>query len=100
MRADEALATLAKLEAEANLGNEENFIEWRSKVAAVLRATFGSNSDQYRAFNASSKVKKEGYTTAKGLHRDLELWRLDAASRGKAELRAAIFLLEAVYQES
>lgn len=100
MRADEAVAALSTLAAQKGLEVEAAFIEWQSKVGAILRATFGANSVQVAQFDLLTVVKNEGYTTARGRQRDRELWRQDAAQRGKAEIRAAIFTLETLRHES
>jgi hypothetical protein len=103
VRPEDALAALQVLLEDADdsgLGSEARFVEWRSKVGAVLRATFGASSEQVREFAALSAVKNEGYTTARGRNRDLELWRGDAASRGRAVLKSAIYTLETLGRDS
>jgi hypothetical protein len=82
------------LEESGSLGKEAPFIEWRSKASALLRMGFGAQSEQVLEFQAATTVKNEGYTTAHGRNRDLELWRQDAVSRGKAALSSAIYILD------
>lgn len=88
------MRTLTELEAEKLTGAEPAYVEWRTKVAAVLRHAFGPTAPEVTNFLNVSDVRREPYTLARGQSRDLEAWRVDAAGRGKGVVRAAIFTLE------
>jgi len=80
-----------------DLANEPTFVEWVTKTKAVLRSTFGATSPQLQEFEAAVKVRNEGYTSAR--RNAIDLWRDDAAKRGKAVLKGAIFTLETLLDE-
>jgi hypothetical protein len=90
---------LSDLENMSGLADESTFIEWESKVESVLRSTFGASSQQLRRFSTQAIVIKDGYTSGNRM-RDNERFRLTAAARGKAEIRAAIFTLETLHHDS
>lgn len=95
MKPEAAVAALNDLiENGKNLGTETYFLEWSGKVAVVLGSTFGDASIHLKNFEAAVRIRNEGYTLAAGERRDLEAWREDAASRGKAVLSAALYALE------
>lgn len=96
MRTGDAVTTLQALIDQNGLGEEPLYLEWQAKGEAVLRSVFGPDAEITDAFQRASAVKKEPYTTAGGLLRDLQMWRSDAAARAKGVLRAAIFTLETV----
>ena len=101
MHPDKAISAIQNLLVDpGTLQNEVSFIEWRSKAISTLKAALGANSDHVKNFIKSTQIRHEGYTLAKGINRDLEAWRGDAASRGMAELKATIFTLENLRHES
>lgn len=101
MRATEAAQQLqALLATDRSIVTEAGFIEWRSKVAIVLRAAFGMESVEVRQFLSVSTPTKESYTTAKGSRVDWEHYRGDAATRGCASIKSAIFALETLGDKS
>lgn len=100
MRPDKAVAALQELLESKDLGNEALFLEWRSNVSSVLRAAFGSNAVQVQEFGRVTVVKHEGYVTARGRRHDEELWRQDAATRGRALVKSAIYTLASLADES
>lgn len=77
-----------------NIGQESIFLEWQAKVATVLRAAFGASSSELAHFAQVSTPGKEGYVTSHGSRRDWEHYRADAAGRGCASIRSAIYALE------
>lgn len=94
MRPADAIRALTELETEKLTGVESTYVEWRNKVAAVLRHTLGPTAPEVTSFLNASEVRREPYTLAHGPSRDLEAWRVDAVGRGKGVVRAAIFTLE------
>ncbi len=83
-----------------NQGREPDYLEWRSKCLAVLRAAFGAGSEQVIEFERASAVRKEPVTLAKGPERDLELDRLAAVERARGVLRGHIYAWETVSGDS
>ncbi|GAA4740633.1 hypothetical protein GCM10023328_22270 [Modestobacter marinus] len=53
-----------------------------------------------REFKQTTEVRNEPYTLAKGPMKDMEAFREDAANRGRGVLRAAIFALETLSENS
>jgi hypothetical protein len=103
VRPDAARDALDKLELDAlngSLGKEAHFEEWRSKCLAVLRASLGASSDQVREFRTATTVKNEGYTLSGGSISTMEAWRQDAVNRGRGVLRAAIYALDTLTNDS
>ncbi|MFF9715774.1 TIGR02391 family protein [Streptomyces sp. NPDC014603] len=90
---------LSELEGAGDLRDESAFIEWESKVVAVLRSTFGANSPHVSRFSSSVSVFPDGMTSGNRI-KDRERYRLTAAARGKAEIRASIFILETLHHDS
>jgi Protein of unknown function (Hypoth_ymh) len=98
--ADAVVALEALLIPQANQSREPDYLEWRSKCLAILRASFGPGSEQVTEFERASEVRKEPYTLAKGPARDLEMYREAAVARGRGVLRGHIYALETVTGES
>jgi hypothetical protein len=99
LRASEAIRVLTELESASDLTDENNFIEWESKVESVLRSTFGATSQQVRRFSTQTIVVPDGYTSGNRM-KDRDRFRQAAVARGKAEIRAAIFTLEMLHHDS
>jgi hypothetical protein len=101
MRLDKAIGTLTDLIDEADRSRgETEFIEWRSKSIAVLKAVFGVQSDQAREFIARTDIVSDGTTLAKGMQADRNMWRGQSVTRGQAVLRSALFTANLLRQES
>ncbi|WP_406488610.1 TIGR02391 family protein [Streptomyces phaeochromogenes] len=99
MRANEAIRVLSELESTNELQKEDAFLEWQSKVAGVLRSTFGTASPHVSRFSAQTTVTSDGYTSGSKM-KDRDRFRLAAASRGKAEIRSSIFILDTLHHDS
>jgi hypothetical protein len=80
----QAVAALEELlETDSRIGQQANYLEWRTKALGVIRAVSGIHSPEYVSFSEASEVRRENYTLARGPIRDQEMFTADAVSRGK-----------------
>jgi hypothetical protein len=84
---------------DGDLTEEPTFVEWTGKASAVLRPIFGAASVQVGEFEAAVALKNEGYR-AKSAVDAPNFGAGDAAKRGGAVLRAAIFAVETLTEVS